>query len=69
VFRSAIKELYQAAQLAYDLAADPTAATQSRFEEYDRHVNEAAARLQRSNEILNRDYKTIEGVQGVSPLS
>ena len=35
VFRSAINELYQAAQLAHDLAADPTAATQSRFEEYD----------------------------------
>jgi hypothetical protein len=69
VFRSAIKELYQAAQLAHDLAADPTAATQSKFEEYDRHVNEAAARLQRSNEILNRDYKTIEGAQAVSPLS
>jgi hypothetical protein len=69
VFRSAINELYQATQLAHDLVADPTAATQSGFDEYDRHVNEAAARLQRSNEILDRDYKTIEGVQGVSPLS
>ena len=69
VFRSAIEELYQAAQLAHDLAADPTAATQSGFDEYDRHVNEAAAGLQRSNEILGREYKTIEGVQRVSPLS
>jgi hypothetical protein len=69
VFRSAINELHQAAQLAHDLAADPTAATQSGFEEYDRHVNQAAARLQRSNEVLDRDYETIEGVQGVSPLS
>jgi hypothetical protein len=69
VFRSAINELHEAAQLAYSLAADPTAATQSGFDEYDRHVNEAAAGLQRSNEILGRDYKTIEGVQRVSPLS
>jgi hypothetical protein len=68
VFRSAINELQEAAQLAYTLAADPTAATQSGFEEYDRHVNEAAARLERSNEILGRNYKTIEGVQRVSPL-
>jgi len=69
VFRSAINELHEAAQLAYNLAADPTAATQSGFDKYDRHVNEAAAGLQRSNEILGRDYKTIEGVQRVSPLS
>jgi hypothetical protein len=69
VFRSAINELYQAAQLAHDLAADPTAATQSGFEEYDRHANQAASYLKKSNEMLGRDYKTIEGVQGVSPLS
>lgn len=69
VFRSAINELHEAAQLAYSLAADPTAATQSGFDEYDRHVNEAAAGLQRSNEILGREYKTIEGVQRVSPFS
>jgi len=69
VFRSAINELHEAAQLAYSLAADPTAATQAGFDEYDRHVNEAAAGLQRSNEILGRDNKKIEGVQRVSPLS
>ncbi len=69
VFRSAISELHEAAQLAYKLAADPTAATQSGFDEYDRHVNEAAAGLQRSNEILGQSYKTIEGVQRVSLLS
>ncbi len=62
-FDSAIDELYEAAQLAYNLAADPTAATQSGFEEYDRHVNEATAGLKRSNEILGRDYKTIEGAR------
>lgn len=68
VFHSALNELNEAAQLAHNLAADPTAATQSGFDEYDRHVDEAAAYLQRSNEAINRDYKTIEGVQKVSPL-
>jgi hypothetical protein len=68
-FSSAINELHAAAELAHSLAADPTAASQSGFDEYDRHVNEAAAGLQRSNEILGRDYETIEGVQRVNPLS
>ena len=61
VFRSAINELYEASTLAYKLAADPIAATQSEFDEYDRHVNQAAAYLKKSNEMLGRDYKTIEG--------
>ena len=69
VFRSAINELHQAAQLAHDLGADPISATQSKIDEYERHVNEAAAGLERSNELLGRDYKTIEGVQRVNPLS
>ena len=69
VFRSAINELYEATKLAYELAADPTAASQSGFAEYDRHVSQAAAYLKKSNEMLGRDYKTIEGVQRVSRLS
>ena len=69
VFRSAINELYEATKLAYELAADPTAASQSGFAEYDRHVSQAAAYLKKSNEMLGRDYKTIEGVQRVSSLS
>ena len=69
VFRSAINELYEATTLAYKLAADPIAATQSEFDEYDRHVNQAAAYLKKSNEMLSRDYMTIEGVERVSPLS
>jgi hypothetical protein len=69
VFRSAINELYEATKLAYELAADPTAASQSGFDEYDRHVSQAAAYLKKSNEMLGRDYKTIEGVQRVSSLS
>jgi hypothetical protein len=69
VFSSATNELYESARLAYTLAADPTAATQAEFDEYDRHVNEAAALLQRSNEILGRGYMTIRGVQEINPLS
>jgi len=66
-FRSAINELHQTAQLAYNLAADPVSASQSEFDEYERHVNEAAAGLQRSNDMLGRDYPTLEGVREVSP--
>ena len=66
VFRSAIDELHQATQLAYVLAADPISATQADFDHYDHLVNEAATDLQRSNEILSKDYKTIEEVKGAS---
>jgi hypothetical protein len=65
-FVLAIDELHQAAQLAYALAADPISATQDDFDDYDRLVDEAAAELQRSNEILGKDYKTIGGLQEVS---
>jgi hypothetical protein len=67
-FVSAIDELHQAAQLAYALAADPISATQADFDDYDRLVDEAAADLQRSNEILGKDYKTIAGLQEVNTL-
>jgi hypothetical protein len=66
VFRAAIDELHQAAQLAYVLAADPISAAQADFDHYDHLVNEAAADLQRANEILGKDYKTIEEVKEVS---
>jgi hypothetical protein len=66
VFRSAIDGLHKAARLAYVLAADPVLATQADFDHYDHLVNEASADLQRSNEILSKDYKTIEGGKGVS---
>jgi hypothetical protein len=68
VFRSAINELHGATQLAYGLVADPTTATKSDFDEYDRRVSEAAGRLRQSNEILGRDYRTMGGVQEISPL-
>jgi hypothetical protein len=70
MFSAAINELYEATKLAYSLAADPIAATKSEFDEHDRHVDRAAAGLQRSNEILGRDYKTIEGahMEEISPI-
>jgi hypothetical protein len=67
VFSSAINELHEAARLAYGMAADPVAATESGFEEYDSHVNAADALLQRSNEMLGRDFETIGGVREISP--
>lgn len=67
-FRSAVNEMHEGAQLAYSLAADPVAATQSKFEEYDRRVSEANARLQKSNELLGREFKSLEGVEEASPL-
>jgi len=66
-FVSAIDELHQAAQLAYALAADPVSATQDDFDEYDRLVDEAAADLRRSNQLLGKDFEKIEGVREVSP--
>jgi len=65
-FVLAIDELHQAAQLAYALAADPISATQADFDDYDHLVDEAAADLQQSNEILGKDYKTIGGLQEVN---
>ena len=52
MFGSALDELYEATKLAHSLVADPTKATYSDFDEYDRHVNEATRGLQRSNDIL-----------------
>lgn len=68
VFRSAIDELHAAAQLAYELVADPTAATKLTFDEYDRRVAEANGGLQESNERLGQDYETVGDVQEISPL-
>lgn len=67
VFGSAIDELRNAARLAHSMAADPVAAAELGFDEYDGHVNEASALLRRSNELLGKDYETIEGVREVSP--
>ena len=68
VFGSAIDELYEATELAHRLVADPTSASQADFDEYRSHVDRAAAHLQRSNEILSRDYEAIEGTRLESGL-
>ena len=57
VFVLAINELRDANELAYRLAADPSSATQTDFEAYDRNMNRATAYLRRSNEMLGEDYK------------
>lgn len=68
VFASAIDELREAARLAYDLSADPTAVTPDAFAEYDGLVGAAAADLRRSNELLGRDYETVENLQEIDTL-
>jgi hypothetical protein len=67
VFASAIGRLHEATRLAHAMAADPVAAAELGFEEYDGRVNEASTLLRRSNELLGEDYETIEGVREVSP--
>jgi len=66
VFVLAIKELRDANELAYRLAADPSSATQTDFEAYDRHVNRATAYLGRSNKMLGKDYKMFGAAQEIS---
>ena len=66
VFLLAIGELRDANELAYRLAADPSSATQTDFEAYDRHVDRATEYLRRSNEMLGTDYKTFGAAQEIS---
>ena len=66
VFVLAINELRDANELAYRLAADPSSATQTDFEAYDRHVNRATAYLRRSNEMLGEDYKSAGAAREIS---
>jgi hypothetical protein len=67
VFSAAIDELHEATRLAYGMAADPVAAAEQGFDEYDGRVNEASDFLLSSNDLLNKEYETIEGVREVSP--
>jgi hypothetical protein len=67
VFSAAIEELREAARLAHVMAADPVAATELGFDEYDGRVRDASALLQRSNDLLGKDYAAIEGVREISP--
>jgi hypothetical protein len=67
VFSAAIDELQEATRLGYVMAADPVAAAEQGFDEYDGQVNEASALLQRSNGLLGKDYETIEDIREISP--
>jgi len=66
VFVLAISELRDANELAYLLAADPSSATQTDFEAYDRHMDRATAYLRQSNEMLGKDYKTTGAAREIS---
>ena len=66
VFVLAIYELRDANELAYRLAADPSSATQTDFEAYDRHMDRATAYLRRSNEMLGEDYKGAGAARRIS---
>ena len=66
VFVLAIKELRDANERAYSLAADPSSATQTDFEAYDRHMNRGTAYLRRSNEMLGEDYKAAGAAREIS---
>jgi hypothetical protein len=66
IFALALEELRDADELAYRLASDPASATQADFEAYDRLVDKATTYLQRSNEILGRNYKTTEGAEDIA---
>ncbi len=63
LFAAAVADLHGAAEIAYRLATDPASATQSDYDTYDLLVDRAATGLQRSNEILDEDYETLEQVQ------
>jgi len=66
VFVLAISELRDANALAYRLVADPSSATQTDFEAYDRHMDRATAYLRQSNEMLGKDYKTTGAAREIS---
>ena len=66
VFVLAINELRDANELAYRLAADPSSATQTDFEAYDRHMDRATAYLRRSNEMLGEGYKAAGAARRIS---
>lgn len=62
-FRGAIRDLYDATEIAYWLASDPVLGTREDFEEYERRVDEATTALQQSNEMLGQNFDTTEGLQ------
>jgi hypothetical protein len=67
VFVSAVAGLHETARMAYELANDPVAAAEIGFDGYDARVDRVAGLLERSNEMLGRDYKTTKGAREISP--
>jgi hypothetical protein len=57
---AAVADLHGASEIAYRLVTDPTSATQADYDTYDSRVERAASNLRQSNEILGKDYETIE---------
>jgi hypothetical protein len=69
LFRAAIDDLSNAAEIAYRVVANPGSATPGAFQEYDVLVTEATANLESSNEALGKDYRTTEGLPKVGPAA
>jgi hypothetical protein len=69
LFRAAIDDLSNAAEIAYRVVANPVSATPDAFQEYDVLVTEATANLESSNEALGQDYRTTEGLPKVGPAA
>jgi hypothetical protein len=69
LFRAAIDDLSNAAEIAYRVVANPGSATPGDFQEYDVLVTEASANLEGSNEALGKDYRTTEGLPKVGPAA
>jgi hypothetical protein len=69
LFRAAIDNLSNAAEIAYRVVANPGSATPGDFQEYDVLVTEASANLEGSNEALGKDYRTTEGLPKVGPAA
>ena len=67
VFGSAVTGLHEAARMAYGLANDPVEAAEIGFDGYDARVNHVARLLERSNEMLGRDYETVGDPREISP--
>ena len=62
-FSSGIAELYNAAWIAYMVAADPVSATKEDFWAYRDHLVYATNLLAQSDRSLGQNYKTTEGLE------
>ncbi len=65
--RAAIGEMYAASLVSYNLAADPLSATRADFQVYRGHVDTAFAYLRSSNEMLDRESRTVKSPRESGP--